>query len=1337
MERFFNNPLRHCMMLCLMIGVCLSSFAFAQKKTTPLTSETMLTGAAAAKKIPQASAMYFRQDGSTSLVVFSPKSLTFSGLSKSVSKSLGLTTTTFVQSKKNSESGRNHYVYEQHFGGIRIEGAEIRVHEEQGFVSSVNGRLWETFSAPQIINLTEEQAYQNALTVFGEEKEQVYFAPNVNDNVLVYHSTGFSFAQNSYRLTYRFAVYSHRDAQKAMCYYVDAETGEIIDSMPLVHQCFTHEHQYHALKTAAKEPVMDGGSKNVGLVSALGNGASLYNGTVSITTEAANGTYRLRGTTVNGGKVETYNAQNKTSTAGAVDFTDSDNNFTDVIHKAGVNAHFGAEKTYDYYRTMFNRNSIDNKGMLMKSYAHYGTIPYRNAFWNGIAMHYGDGDGETSSIRSFAALDVVGHEFTHGLTASEAGLVYSGESGALNESFSDIFGTMVEFYAQGGVGDWTLGEDIYANGGIIRSMSNPNLRGHPDTYYGKYWFTSTGDNGGVHYNSGVQNYWFYLLCNGGTVTNDFGNTFTVAAIGAQRAIQIVYHTLTNYLTSSSDYFDAKQQSELAAQTLFGSNSTEVLAVQNAWKAVGVDATQLKNTIVPVAQSATSITGTGFTGRWSRLGGTTYYLFDISTDKNFASFVSGYQNKSITGSAITTTITGLTAKSTYYYRLRAVNSYGTSPYSNVMMVTTGTTTTVLTAPVALAATNIQLTSFTANWSAVGGASYYMLDIAKDAGFTQKVLNNQALVGTTYTMFGLTAGTTYYYRVRAVNSTGTSAYSNVISVTTKTGTTPPTTLSAPVISASSISAAQFSLLWFAVQNATVYVLDVSLNSSFTQLVAGYSQKNVGGVTNTLVTGLSAGTTYYVRLRAYDGNNSTFSGYSNILTLTTTTNPAIILSASPQGFSVPAAGQNNLILTISANVAWTLTCNQSFVQLSQTAGNGNNTVTVAVAANIQSSIRQAVITLSGGGAMDNIIVTQAGAGGTTTSYSITGSIVFNGSGLSGVTVKTNTGLSAVTNSAGVYTISNVPAGTYSVAPVCSGAFAGYYANPGTKTVTVSGNVSGVNFGMGYVLASGMITLNGMPLKGVQVKAGALTTTSLDNGFYGFYKILPGTYTITPTLAGYTFMPTSRTITITNGDNGEGSLNFTATATGTGNTTPTLSGSPQGFLVVASGKSNVSLSVSSNITWTAAVDKSWVTLNKTSGIGNSIITFSVAPNTTTTKRTSVIALKGSGKLDNIVIEQAASTGFDTFDAEFINTTVSVRTYPNPFQQRINIHYIVPEQEIVSLKVYSLSGKEVVTLINGVRTAAGEHGIEWKPDMLEQGTYIYQLLIGTKEITGKIQYQK
>src|SRR5207302_224600 len=169
------------------------------------------------------------------------------------------------------------------------------------------------------------------------------------------------------------------------------------------------------------------------------------------------------------------------------------------------------------------------------------------------------------------AIDITGHELTHGVTQYTCNLVYSKEPGAMNESMSDIMGKSVQFYTKPADNSWILSNDMNWE---IRSFANPKADGQPDTYKGTNWVTSSSDNYGVHTNSGVGNYMFYLLVAGGSGTNDIGNAYTVNGIGISEADQILYRTETVYLTSTSQYADWRTACINAATDLYGAASNE-------------------------------------------------------------------------------------------------------------------------------------------------------------------------------------------------------------------------------------------------------------------------------------------------------------------------------------------------------------------------------------------------------------------------------------------------------------------------------------------------------------------------------------------------------------------------------------------------------------------------------------------------------------------------------------------------------------------------------------------------------------------------------------------
>jgi len=249
-------------------------------------------------------------------------------------------------------------------------------------------------------------------------------------------------------------------------------------------------------------------------------------------------------------------------------------------------AYDGAGATYDLYFDIYERNSIDDKGMPIVSYVHFDT-DYDNAFWDGSEMVYGDGDGEIFE-RFTKSIDVIGHELTHGVTQHEANLAYSGQPGALNESMSDVFGSLVKqrvLNQTADKADWLIGAGLLMpsiHGVALRSMKAPGTA-YDDPLIGKdpqpadmkHFVHTKKDNGGVHINSGIPNHVFYLAA------------VEIGGHAWEKAGKIWYVTLRDRLRSRSGFKTAAKYTVSVAKELYGDGSKEMKAVQNAWKTVGV------------------------------------------------------------------------------------------------------------------------------------------------------------------------------------------------------------------------------------------------------------------------------------------------------------------------------------------------------------------------------------------------------------------------------------------------------------------------------------------------------------------------------------------------------------------------------------------------------------------------------------------------------------------------------------------------------------------------------------------------------------------------------
>jgi Zn-dependent metalloprotease len=323
-----------------------------------------------------------------------------------------------------------------------------------------------------------------------------------------------------------------------------------------------------------------------------GTGASQYSGTVTLGTTPSAGSYLLKDSVGN------YTTDlNGATTGTGTQFSDADdvwgNGSVTSRQTAAVDAHYGAEKTFDYYKDVQGRNGIWDTGVGARSRVHYGNA-YNNAFWDGTQMTYGDGAGNTKPL---TAIDVAGHEMSHGVTENTAGLVYRGDAGGLNEATSDIFGTAVEFYAGSAAdpGDYLIGEkiDINGNGTPLRYMDKPSKDGRSQDC----WTTST-RNLDPHYSSGPLNHWFFLASEGSGARTVNGVAYNSPTCGGAAAVtgagrtnieKVWYRTLSTKLTSRSDYKAAREGAIASAKELYGAGSPTCVAVKSAFDAIAVPA----------------------------------------------------------------------------------------------------------------------------------------------------------------------------------------------------------------------------------------------------------------------------------------------------------------------------------------------------------------------------------------------------------------------------------------------------------------------------------------------------------------------------------------------------------------------------------------------------------------------------------------------------------------------------------------------------------------------------------------------------------------------------
>jgi len=469
--------------------------------------------------------------------------------------------------------GTEHVRFERSFAGLPVIGGDFVVHSRGGQFKSASLTQRGELKLGTRPTIGKADAVVSAGAEFGSD-----FRGTPTASLAIYARGATPVLAWQVRMLGADADGNDRD----MTYIVSASNGQLLD-------------RWNNQQTGKPS---GGGTTCSGNTSANGIGQTLYSGDVSISTQNCGSSFQMKDLTRGGGY--TTNLANRTSGNGTI-FSDADNNWgnnsVSDVATVGADAHFGVAATWDYFKNVHGRNGIANDGQGALSRVHYGRN-YVNAFWSDscFCMTFGDGNG--TSYAPLVDLDIAGHEMSHGVTSRSAGLTYSGESGGLNEATSDIFGTMVEFYASNSLDtpDYLIGEEIYisnpGNTKALRWMYDPNKDGaSPNCYVGNIGSLD------VHYSSGLGNHFFYLLAEGtsdktfsGVVHHSptcFGGA-TANGIGRDAAGKIWYRALTVYMTSNTNYAGARAATISAASDLYGAGSAEANAVASTWTAVGVN-----------------------------------------------------------------------------------------------------------------------------------------------------------------------------------------------------------------------------------------------------------------------------------------------------------------------------------------------------------------------------------------------------------------------------------------------------------------------------------------------------------------------------------------------------------------------------------------------------------------------------------------------------------------------------------------------------------------------------------------------------------------------------
>lgn len=520
------------------------------------------------------------------------------------------------------------FKFQQMYHDIPVHGGELVVHvKNENTVTAINGKIFPDIQVDTTPYLNKNAIIDLAIKLTDATKFRWEdpLAEDILDKTTnlkswypdpqlqIYYKDG------QYFLIYYVKIAVDLPEPANWEYFIDAQTGEVL-------------HKRNSLYTQAT----------------TGSGVTVTGQTVSLNTYYYNSTYYLYDTTKpmnsNGGQIRTY--VYSSSLPGSYS-TDSNNNWNSSSQRAEVSAHYNASIVYDYYYNTHGRNSYDGNGSDIVSTAHYGTN-YNNAYWNGSQMVYGDGDGSTF-IPLSGALDVVGHELTHAVTERTANLAYENQSGAINESMSDVFGVLIDR------DDWQIGEDVYTPGiagDALRDMADPTMGiydpnnpfgggqpAHMDQY-ANLPNDQSGDYGGVHINSGIPNKAFYNVA---------------TSIGKAAAEKIYYRALTQYLTQYSNFTDLRNAVLQACSDLYGTTDGKYTAIENAFAAVGIGSSSgggggsSNDTYEPNNSTAEAYgplaSGTVYKSYIASSSDVDYYYFTVSTSGtatvNLANFPGDY------------------------------------------------------------------------------------------------------------------------------------------------------------------------------------------------------------------------------------------------------------------------------------------------------------------------------------------------------------------------------------------------------------------------------------------------------------------------------------------------------------------------------------------------------------------------------------------------------------------------------------------------------------------------------------------------------------------------
>ena len=471
--------------------------------------------------------------------------------------------------------GYTHIKYKQYYKDVPVEGTTLCVHMKDETIKYVNGEYYQCNKIKTRPSISSDEAIKAA-------HDYVAAMLNVDDSIIVIEGTPELLIchnkQNKFDSTL-YLCYRMFVLPLNYCVYINALNGEPMGYVPTI--------------------TFSGGTAH-----------TRYSGARSITTKWGHSflifgkEYYLHNEDWH---IHTMDLRNQIYQFARYiyEFIDEDDNIwtSSEFHNGNkddgaLDAHWGLEQTYKYFLQKHGWRSMDNNGCKIDAYVHAkipigkdgsGNIIFTtnsSAYYpQNNRLEFGDGNNGNQDIHT--SLDIVAHEFAHGIfhnlvNSLDIDPSETNETYAINEGLSDIWGACVEHFATTGKQTWLIGEDICQGSESIRNMSNPKSKGHPDTYKGLYWDDPEPER---HKNAGVLDYWFYLLANGGSGTNDNGTHYNVSGIGIEKAAQIVFRAETSYMTCNTTYRNACEYTIRAARELY--SDQEIASTIEAWRAVGL------------------------------------------------------------------------------------------------------------------------------------------------------------------------------------------------------------------------------------------------------------------------------------------------------------------------------------------------------------------------------------------------------------------------------------------------------------------------------------------------------------------------------------------------------------------------------------------------------------------------------------------------------------------------------------------------------------------------------------------------------------------------------